>query len=110
MRTDRIYIWFSTMLVGIGVLVAVPGGAAGQSQPNAERKLELLVQNSPRTEAFAIFRAARDLMSDEKLDEALVKFDQVVRQFPKSDYTDASLYWRARILKQQTRFEAADRS
>src|SRR5215813_14171966 len=108
-RTSRL---FSVLIILLSIsLLVLPGtGRAGGFSQEIER-LNRLVQTSNSSDAeMKIFREGRDFIGEESWDKAAGKFREYVQKYPKGKDTDAALYWLAFALKNQEKYQEADRT
>ena len=75
--------------------------AAAQSRVSTSK----LVQQGSNDAAGVMFRSARDLITDQKWDQALEKFAQYVKAYPNEKNIDAALYWLAYSQNKLSKFE-----
>src|SRR5678815_2682687 len=75
--------------------------AAAQSRVSTSK----LVQQGSNDAAGVMFRSARDLITDQKWDQALEKFAQYVKAYPNEKNIDAALYWLAYSQNKLSKFD-----
>jgi HEAT repeat protein len=92
---------------GLLFLSGRAGTAQGLGQDLA--KLNRFAQGGD-SPSMQVFRQGRDLIEKEDWAAAAAKFAGYVAQYPKSKETDAALYWLAYSLKQQGKFQDAQRT
>lgn len=89
-----------------GILLLLTLAAAGLTFPPGRG----LAAQGRDAHPAQVFRQGRDLIEREDWPAAAAKFEGYVAQYPKSNETDAALYWLAYALKKQGRFEAAQQT
>ena len=73
-------------------------------------KLNRFVQTNNSTDnATKAFRIGRDLIEDEKWEQAEKRFRDFLRDYPKHKESDAAIYWLAFTQKKQQHFTEAER-
>lgn len=95
----------TTLLILIlqALLVA---GVSGQKL----HKLNQLIQSPISTDASKAFREARDQIKNGEWANAEQRFNRFIADHPQDRETPAALYWLSFALKQQSKFEDADRT
>jgi HEAT repeat protein len=74
-------------------------------------KLNRFVQtSSASSDELAIFNQGRDLLADNKWEEAAGRFGQYIERYPKGKDVDAALYWLGYALTKEEKFDEADRA
>ncbi len=73
-------------------------------------KLNRFVQSTNSSDsAMKVFRVGRDLIEDEKWEQAEKRFRDFLREYPKHKEADAAIYWLAFTQKKQQHFAEAER-
>jgi HEAT repeat protein len=98
----------STLIAGAALLfVAMPGVAQFASSDLI--KLNRFVQSTNGSDkATKAFRVGRDLIEDDKWEQAEKQFRNFLRDYPNHNQADAALYWLAFTQKKQRHFSEAD--
>ncbi len=98
-----------TFVVGLALAVstALPGYA--QFAASDFTKLNRFVQSSNASDkAMKTFRVGRDLIEDEKWEQAEKHFRDFLRDYPKHNQADAAIYWLAFTQKKQRHYSEAE--
>ena len=93
----------SILIISLIVLAAVANPAAGQQQRRPASNN--LTQQSSNDSATAVFRAARDLITDGEWAKAQDKFRDYVNSYPNEKNLDAALYWMAYSQRKLSRYD-----
>lgn len=84
--------------------------AAERSRRNELTRLSFAQNSRDGDEAAKSLRKGRDLIEDEKWQEAEQSFKDFIAGFPRHKNVDAAFYWMAFALKKQGRLQDADRA
>ncbi len=97
------------MIAAVLTLVIVPSVLA-QFLSSDFVKLNRFVQTANANDnATKAFRVGRDLIEDEKWEQAEKRFRDFLRDYPKHKESDAAIYWLAFTQKKQQHFAEAER-
>ena len=97
------------MIAAVLTLVIVPSVLA-QFLSSDFVKLNRFVQTTNANDnATKAFRVGRDLIEDEKWEQAEKRFRDFLRDYPKHKESDAAIYWLAFTQKKQQHFAEAER-
>ena len=92
----------AALAIGLVVMSGMIGVTAGQQSARRNSASQLAPQGS--TDAAAtMFRAGRDLISEEQWAKAQEKFEQLIVAYPNDKNIDAAMYWKAYALNKQTK-------
>ena len=92
----------SILIISLLLLIAVAFPAVGQQRRIASNNL---TQSSSNDAATAVFRAARDLITDGEWARAQEKFRDYVNSYPNEKNLDAALYWLAYSQQKLSRYD-----
>ena len=85
--------------------MAIAPSTFAQFLSNDFRKLNRFIQTTTSTDnAMKAFRTGRDLIEDEKWEQAEKHFRNFLRDYPKHKEADAAIYWLAFTQKKQRHF------
>jgi HEAT repeat protein len=107
--------WLALMLVSLTVFsqgssVAQESGAAERFRRNELTRLSFAQEGKDGDPAAKSLRRGRDLLEEEKWQEAEENFKDFIASFPRHKNIDAAFYWMAFALKKQGRLQDADRT
>src|SRR4051812_10562153 len=83
----------ATALVVVSGVVAITAGQ--QSARRSSSATQLGQQPASNEAALTMFRAGRDLITEEQWDKAQEKFSQFIAAYPNDKSVDAAMYWMA---------------
>ncbi len=92
----------SILIISLLLLAAVASPAMGQQRRVASNNL---AQQQSSNDAEAVFRAARDLITDGEWAKARDKFREYVNSYPNQKNLDAALYWLAYSQQKLTDYD-----
>jgi hypothetical protein len=92
----------SILIISLIFLAAVANPAVGQQRRMTANNL---TQQSSNDAATAVFRAARDLITDGEWAKAQDKFREYVNSYPNEKNLDAALYWMAYSQQKLARYD-----
>lgn len=96
----------SILIISLTVLAAIANPAPGQAFGQQRRvSSNNLTQQSSNDSATAVFRAARDLITDGEWAKAQDKFRDYVNSYPNEKNLDAALYWMAYSQRKLSRYD-----
>jgi HEAT repeat protein len=99
----------STLIAGAALLVVAMTPGVAQFASSDLIKLNRFVQSTNSSDkATKAFRVGRDLIEDDKWEQAEKQFRAFLRDYPSHNQADAALYWLAFTQKKQRRFSEAD--
>jgi HEAT repeat protein len=100
---------FSALIVGAGLTFCLLTPSLAQLAPADFTRLNRFVQSTKANgKAAKSFRVGRDLIEDEKWEQAEKHFRTFLRDYPQHHQADAAIYWLAYTHKQQRHFSEAD--
>lgn len=104
-KTDsRVTIKFLAVLT---LIVSLGGAALGQQRTSSSSSSSTTNRASQqsKTDATAVFRSARDLITDGEWAKAQEKFDEYVTSYPNEKNIEAALYWLAYAQQKLARYD-----
>ena len=94
----------SNLPLAFFVLALVANVAVGQQQ-RASTASAPAARSTQQNDATAVFRSARDLITDGEWAKAQEKFDEYVKSYPNEKNMEAALYWLAYAQHKMARFD-----
>ncbi|MBL8205026.1 MAG: HEAT repeat domain-containing protein [Blastocatellia bacterium] len=99
----------SSLICGTSLTVTLLTPGLAQFASSDFTKLNRFVQSTSASDkATKAFRVGRDLIEDEKWEQAERQFRDFLREYPKHNQADAAIYWLAFTQKKQQHFSQAD--
>ncbi len=100
---------FSALIAGAVLTLVFVTPSAAQFASADFTKLNRFVQSTNANDKAAkSFRVGRDLIEDEKWEQAEKHFRNFLRDYPQHNQADAAIYWLAFTQKKQRHFSEAD--
>jgi HEAT repeat protein len=100
---------FSALIASVGLTLCLLTPSAAQFASADFTKLNRFVQSTNASDKAAkSFRVGRDLIEDEKWEQAEKHFRHFLRDYPQHNQADAAIYWLAFTQKKQRHFSEAD--
>jgi len=81
------------------VTLAACLAASSPAQPSTIASMTLEPPDNKKDPGYTLYKEGYALVLDEKWEEALEKYAQMIGKFPKSEYVDDARYWSAYSLK-----------
>jgi HEAT repeat protein len=101
--------FLSTFMVGTALTLVLWTPSRAQFAASDFSRLNQFVQNNNASDkAVKAFRVGRDLIEDEKWEQAEKHFRNFLRDYPLHNQVDAALYWLAFTNKKQQHFAEAE--
>ncbi len=98
-----------TFVVGLALTVSTVLPGYAQFAASDFTKLNRFVQSTNASDkAMKTFRVGRDLIEDEKWEQAEKHFRDFLRDYPKHTQADAAIYWLAFTQKKQRHYSEAE--
>ncbi len=94
----------SNLPLAFFVVALVANVAVGQQQ-RASTASAPAARSTQQNDATAVFRSARDLITDGEWAKAQEKFDEYVKSYPNEKNMEAALYWLAYAQHKMARFD-----
>ena len=99
----------SSFLTGAALTAALCGPVTAQFASSDISKLNRFVQSTQASDkAMKAFRVGRDLIEEERWQQAEKQFRDFLRDYPKHNQADAAIYWLAFTQKKQQHFSEAE--
>ncbi|HEX4949285.1 MAG TPA: HEAT repeat domain-containing protein [Blastocatellia bacterium] len=100
---------FPLFLMGTALVFILSVSGFAQFASSDLNKLNRFVQSTNASDKAArAFRTGRDLIEDEKWEQAEKHFRNFLRDYPQHNQADAAIYWLAYTQKKQRHFSEAD--
>ncbi len=100
---------FISLLTATALLLLLLTPVLAQFASSDFIRLNRFVQNANASEkATKTFRVGRDLIEDEKWEQAEKQFRDFLRDYPKHNQADAAIYWLAFTQKKQRHYSEAE--
>ena len=93
------------LTIALIIIASGFGDRTAAQQSSSRKTLNRLAQQGSNDAASALFRGARDLITDQQWSKAVEKFSQYAASYPNEKNVDAALYWMAYSEYQLTRFD-----
>ncbi len=101
--------FLSTFMVGTALTLVLGTPSSAQFAASDFSRLNQFVQSTNASDkAVKAFRLGRDLIEDEKWEQAEKHFRNFLRDYPQHNQADAAIYWLAFTNKKQQHFAEAE--
>lgn len=95
----------STVPLAFFVIALIANVTAGQQRASAATAQTARPAQQSANDATAVFRSARDLITDGEWAKAQEKFDEYVKSYPNEKNIEAALYWLAYTQNKLARYD-----